>query len=88
MLRPILVVISILSFIGTYGEFIIARTLLTQREMQTVMVGLQIFTSGQYTKNWGVFAAGALIAALPIMIIYLILQDQIVGGLTQGSVKG
>ncbi len=88
LLRPILVVISILSFIGTYGEFIIARTLLTQREMQTVMVGLQIFTSGQYTKNWGVFAAGALIAALPIMIIYLILQDQIVGGLTQGSVKG
>jgi len=88
LLRPILVVISILSFIGTYGEFIIARTLLTQREMQTVMVGLQIFTAGQYTKNWGIFAAGALIAALPIMIIYLILQDQIVGGLTQGSVKG
>jgi arabinogalactan oligomer/maltooligosaccharide transport system permease protein len=88
LLRPILVVIAILSFIGTYGEFIIARTLLTQRETQTVMVGLQIFTAGQYTQNWGVFAAGALIAALPIMIIYLILQDQIVGGLTQGSVKG
>lgn len=88
LLRPIIVVTGILSFIGTYGEFIIARTLLTQRELQTVMVGLQIFTSGQYTKNWGVFAAGALIAALPIMLIYLILQDQIVGGLTAGSVKG
>ena len=88
LLRPILVVIGILSFIGTYGEFIIARTLLTKRELQTVMVGLQIFTSGQYTQNWGVFAAGALIAALPIMIIYLILQDMIVGGLTQGAVKG
>jgi len=88
LLRPILVVIGILSFIGTYGEFIIARTLLTKREMQTAMVGLQIFTAGQYTQNWGVFAAGALIAALPIMIIYLILQDHIVGGLTQGAVKG
>lgn len=88
LLRPILVVIGILSFIGTYGEFIIARTLLTKRELQTVMVGLQIYTSGQYTKNWGVFAAGALIAALPIMIIYLVLQDQIVGGLTRGAVKG
>ena len=88
LLRPILTVIGILSFIGTYGEFIIARTLLTRSEMQTVMVGLQIFTAGQYTQNWGVFAAGALIAALPIMIIYLILQDQIVGGLTQGAVKG
>ena len=88
LLRPILTVIGILSFIGTYGEFIIARTLLTRTEMQTAMVGLQIFTAGQYTQNWGVFAAGALIAALPIMIIYLILQDQIVGGLTQGAVKG
>ena len=88
LLRPILTVIGILSFIGTYGEFIIARTLLTKREMQTAMVGLQIFTAGQYTQNWGVFAAGALIAAVPIMAIYLILQDQIVGGLTQGAVKG
>ncbi len=88
LLRPILVVIGILSFIGTYGEFLLARTLLTTGEKQTVMVGLQIFTAGQYTKNWGVFAAGALIAALPIMIIYLFLQDQIVGGLTAGSVKG
>jgi ABC-type maltose transport system permease subunit len=88
LLRPILTVIGILSFIGTYGEFIIARTLLTKRELQTVMVGLQIFTAGQYTKNWGVFAAGALIAALPIMIIYLVSQDQIIGGLTAGAVKG
>jgi ABC-type maltose transport system permease subunit len=88
LLRPILVVIGILSFIGTYGEFIIARTLLTKRELQTVMVGVQIFTVGQYTQNWGVFAAGALIAALPIMIIYLVLQDLIVGGLTAGAVKG
>lgn len=88
LLRPILTVIGILSIIGTYGEFIIARTLLTKRELQTVMVGLQIYTAGQYTQNWGVFAAGALIAALPIMIIYLVLQDQIVGGLTQGAVKG
>jgi ABC-type maltose transport system permease subunit len=88
LLRPILTVIGILSFIGTYGEFIIARTLLTKRELQTVMVGLQIYTAGQYTQNWGVFSAGALIAALPIMIIYLVLQDQIVGGLTQGAVKG
>ncbi len=88
LLRPILVVIAILSFIGTYGEFMLARTFLTTTEKQTVMVGLQIFTAGQYTKNWGVFAAGALIAALPIMIIYLVLQDQIVGGLTAGSVKG
>ena len=52
------------------------------------MVGLFIFTGGEFSKKWGAFAAGALIGALPIMTIYLLLQDQIVGGLTQGSVKG
>ena len=87
LLRPILVVISILSFIGTYGDFILARILLNDVNKYTLMVGLQIFTSGQFDQKWGVFAAGALLGALPIMIIYLALQDQIAGGLTAGAVK-
>src|SRR6266498_2808782 len=88
LLRPILVVIGILSFIGTYGDFIIAKILLNDVNKYTLMVGLQIFTAGQFDKKWGVFAAGALIGALPIMITYLFLQDQIAGGLTAGAVKG
>lgn len=87
LLRPILVVIGILGFIGTYGDFILARILLTDIKEYTLMVGLQIFTAGQFDKKWGVFAAGALIGALPIMITYLTLQDQIAGGLTAGAVK-
>jgi arabinogalactan oligomer/maltooligosaccharide transport system permease protein len=88
LLRPILIVISIISYIGTYGEFVLARVLLKSTEQYTLMVGLQIFTGAQFAQRWGVFAAGALMGALPIMIIYLALQDQIVGGLTQGAVKG
>jgi len=87
LLRPILVVIGIISFIGTYGDFILARILLTDVNKYTLMVGLQIFTAGQFDQKWGVFAAGALIGALPIMIVYLFLQDQIAGGLTAGAVK-
>jgi len=87
LLRPILVVIGILSFIGTYGDFIMARILLNDVNKYTLMVGLQIFTAGQFDQKWGVFAAGALLGALPIMIIYLVLQDQIAGGLTAGAVK-
>jgi ABC-type maltose transport system permease subunit len=88
LLRPILVVIGILSFIGTYGDFILARILLNDVNQYTLMVGLQIFTAGQFDQKWGVFAAGALIGAIPIMVIYIVLQDQIVGGLTTGAVKG
>lgn len=88
LMRPILVVIAILTFIGTYGDFVLARILLKSTDQYTLMVGLFIFTSGQFSQKWGPFAAGALMGALPIMIVYLALQDQIVGGLTQGSVKG
>jgi ABC-type maltose transport system permease subunit len=88
LLRPILVTIGILSFIGTYGDFVLARILLTDVNKYTLMVGLQIFTAGQFDQKWGVFAAGALIGAIPIMIIYLLLQDQITGGMTAGAVKG
>ncbi|MEI2613028.1 MAG: sugar ABC transporter permease [Candidatus Promineifilaceae bacterium] len=88
LMRPILIVVAILSFIGTYGDFILARVLLKTTDEYPLMVGLFIFTSGEFSQKWGPFAAGALIGALPIMIIYLILQDKIVGGLTQGAVKG
>jgi len=88
LLRPILIVIAILNYITAYGEFVLARVLLKSSEQYTLMVGLQVFAGAQFQQRWGVFAAGALLGALPIMIIYLILQDQIVGGLTQGAVKG
>lgn len=88
LIRPILIVIAIINYIGAYGEFVLARVLLRSNETYTLMVGLQVFTGAQFAQRWGVFAAGALIGALPIMIIYLLLQDQIVGGLTQGAVKG
>jgi ABC-type maltose transport system permease subunit len=88
LVRPILVVVGILTFIGTYSDFLLARILLSSNEQLTVMVGLWVFISQQFSQNWGTFAAGGLMAAIPIVVIYLLLQDQIVGGLTQGAVKG
>jgi ABC-type maltose transport system permease subunit len=49
---------------------------------------LQQFIGGQYSENWGPFAAGSIIASVPIVIIFLSLQKYIVNGLTAGSVKG
>lgn len=88
LMRPIIVVVAVLSFIFVYSDFIIARILLKTTDQYPLTVGLYIFTSGQFSQQWGVFAAGALMGALPIVILYLTLQDQILGGLTQGAVKG
>jgi arabinogalactan oligomer / maltooligosaccharide transport system permease protein len=85
---PVLAVVSLLSFIGTFNEFILARLFLVDMESRTVAVGLQQFIGGQYSENWGPFAAGSIIASIPIVIIFLSLQRYIVSGLTAGSVKG
>ncbi|MCY3573631.1 MAG: ABC transporter permease subunit [Chloroflexi bacterium] len=88
LVRPVLVVVGILSFVGTYNEFVLARVMLRDKDTWTLMVGLWQYISANFAQDWGVFAAGAIIGALPSLAIYLMLQDQIVGGLTQGAVKG
>ena len=88
LVRPVLIVVGILSFVGTYNEFVLARVLLRDKDTWTLMVGLWQYISANFAQDWGVFGAGAIIGALPSLVIYLMLQDQIVGGLTQGAVKG
>jgi arabinogalactan oligomer/maltooligosaccharide transport system permease protein len=85
---PVLAVVGLLSFIFTINEFLIASTLLQSPGTKTLAVGLRGFIDQQYSENWGPFAAGALLAAIPVVILFIFLQKFIVGGLTQGSVKG
>jgi len=51
-------------------------------------VGMQQYIDGQYNAHWGPFAAGALIASVPVMILFLYLQKHVVSGLTAGANKG
>jgi ABC-type maltose transport system permease subunit len=86
--RPMIVVIGVISFIGTFNDFVLARIILRDKENWTMMVGLYSFISVQFNKDWGMFAAGALVAGVPIVIAYLLLQNQLAHGLTAGAVKG
>ncbi len=88
LVRPILVVIGLLIFIGTYSEYVLARIMLQSSDQYTLAVGLSLFINEQYANRWGVFAAGSLIGALPIVLFFMIFQRFLVGGLTSGSVKG
>ncbi|MCB9456906.1 MAG: sugar ABC transporter permease [Anaerolineaceae bacterium] len=89
LVRPILVVVGLFAFVGTFNEFLLARVMLNERETWTLMVGMFSFVSGgEFSTDWGVFAAGSLIAAVPIVLLYLSLQRYIVSGLTIGAVKG
>lgn len=85
---PVLAVTALLSFIGTFNEFVLASLFLQDVSQRTVAVGLQSFVGAQFGANWGPFAAGSLIAAIPLVALFLSLQKYIVGGLVAGSVKG
>jgi arabinogalactan oligomer/maltooligosaccharide transport system permease protein len=87
LVAPILAVVGLLSFISSFGEFIIARIILQTEESWTLAVGLYGMVSSLLEANWGLFAAGAVITAVPVVLLFLFLQKYIVGGLTAGSVK-
>lgn len=87
LVRPILAVMAVLTFIGVYGDFLIAKVMLKSTDSYTLMVGLGQLIQGR-TEDWGVFAAASLIGALPIVLVFLILQKQLIGGLSSGAVKG
>ncbi|MCL3860620.1 sugar ABC transporter permease [Actinotalea sp. K2] len=88
LVTPILAVVGLLSFISSFGEFIIARIILQTESNWTLAVGLYGWVSALLEANWGLFAAGAVISAVPVILLFLFLQKYIVGGLTAGSVKG
>lgn len=87
LVTPILIVVGLLTFIGTIGEFAIASVILTDPNQQTVAIGLFQLVSGFQSQNWGIFSAGAILAAFPVMLIFLFSQKYIAGGLVSGSVK-
>ena len=85
--RPILAVTGLLAFVSTIGEFLLASIFLTDAQSKTLAVGLFGIIASDRSNNLGVFAAGALMTALPVVLLFQFLQRYIVGGLTAGSVK-
>jgi len=88
LIRPVLAVIFVITFIGVYSEFLLAQTLLRSTDNFTYAIGLRLFAQSDYTAKWGQLAAAAVIGAFPIVVSFLVAQRQIIGGLTRGSVKG
>ncbi|MGW9114680.1 sugar ABC transporter permease [Microbacterium sp. NPDC055683] len=88
LVTPVLAVVALLAFISAFGDFILAKIVLTSEENWTLAVGMYQWVSNQLTSRWGIFAAGSVVASIPVLVLFLSLQRYIVGGLTAGSVKG
>ncbi len=88
LVTPILVVVGLLAFIASINEYIMASVFLTQNDTKTLAVGLFGLVAGERNANFGMFAAGTLLTAIPTVILFYSMQGYIAGGLTSGAVKG
>ena len=86
--RPILVFVAVNNFIGPWMDFIFARLILRSNENKTLAIGLFEFVTGRGNTEFTTFAAGAILVAVPITILFLVFQKHIVEGLTAGANKG
>lgn len=87
MITPIIITVGLLAFIASYGDFIIARVLLKSADQLTVMVGLFLFRSDRFDVDFGKITAGAVLAMLPVIMLYFPLQKYVISGMTAGAVK-
>ncbi|MFC4769305.1 sugar ABC transporter permease [Effusibacillus consociatus] len=85
---PMIAVIFLFSFIGVFSEFLLSSALLKSPDKLTLAVGLAQFIKNQFAANWTKFAAAAVLASIPVVVVFMLLQKWIASGLVSGSVKG
>jgi len=79
--------VGMLAFVASFSDFLMAQIVLQDPDKWTLAVGLYQFVAVQFGENWGVFTAGAVIAAAPVVLLFIVLQRYIVSGIS-GAVKG
>ncbi|ACV80961.1 sugar ABC transporter permease [Nakamurella multipartita] len=85
---PILVVVFFVSFTATFNELPLAQQILPDPDNTTLAVGLRGLVADPLRQQWGLMAAGGLMAAVPMLIVFGITQRSLTTGLTAGAVKG
>jgi len=84
---PALLSVGVLNALFCWNDVLISLLMMPSAEHRTLMVGVTSLR-GQYSDDIPTFAAGVLIAAIPVLVVYLFLQRQIADGVTAGSTKG
>lgn len=88
LVKPMIAVQALWAFMGPFGEYMLAKFLLRRPENYTVALGLQTFISNPFEQKVALFAAGSILIAIPICILFFMLQKHFVTGLTGGGTKG
>jgi arabinogalactan oligomer/maltooligosaccharide transport system permease protein len=87
MSSPALVITGLFSFMSSWSEYLVAAITLQDPDLYTLPLGLKSFQASLATQ-WGLYAAGALVVSIPVVILFIMISKYLVSGLTVGSVKG
>ncbi|GIH24249.1 transporter [Acrocarpospora phusangensis] len=87
MLRPALVAVGSFAFIHSWNNFLFALMFVSEQEKFTLPVGLA-FTIGEFSVDFGALAAGGVVAAVPVVLVFAVIQRYLVQGMSAGAVKG
>ncbi len=78
---------GILAFVNAWDEFLLALSLNSSAAMRTVPVGITLY-QGEFTFPWPIISAALIVAIVPVAVLIALFQERVVGGLTQGGLKG
>jgi len=87
LLKPICITVFVLTFIGIWSDFTTPLYLINKTSLWPMNLTIYNFF-GRYSQQWNLVFADIVVTVLPVFIIYLFCQKQIVSGLTSGAVKG
>lgn len=87
LLKPIASTIFILNFLGTWNDFLAPFIILSDNSRKTLPLMTYMFT-GQYFTDYALVLAGLILTMLPILVVYIFMQKNIIEGVAQGAVKG
>ncbi|MDR1549368.1 MAG: carbohydrate ABC transporter permease [Hungatella sp.] len=86
--RNTIVTVAIYQFVNVWNEFTFANTFISTRDMKTVPVGLNDFINSYGLRDWGLTFSAVAVTVLPTLILFFILNKQVMSGMTAGAVKG
>lgn len=84
---PALAITALFSFMTAWNEYVIANVVLQETSLYTLPLGLKMF-EGSMRTQWGLYAAGSLLVAIPVVLLFVVLSRFLISGMTLGSVKG
>lgn len=87
MIKPVTATIVIFQTMWIWNDFTLSSLLLSSRDQMTLLLELNLCV-GEFNLDWSVMLAIMCIVMLPMVIFYLLMQKQIIAGMTSGAVKG